>query len=319
MRVLVTGGFGFIGSRLALYLLSMGHTVRLGARLAQANRLSWLSGAEVFETDWNNVSSLKKACDGVDVVIHCSGMNASDSLANPGGAFELNGNATARLFKAANQLGVRRFIYLSTAHVYSSPLVGEINETTQPSNTHPYATSHRAGELAVLDISRDMKIKGLVVRLSNVFGSPANENANCWDLFTNNICWQAVKSGVIHIRSNPAQQRDFIPMGDVCGTLEALACYSGNSLDCQIFNVGSGKSRSLLDMASLIRSRCEYLLGFKPKLKLTYQGEEISHSIQLDFKVEKLTSLNMIKTSDPITELDQLILFCRDNIVPYKG
>ena len=73
-------------------------------------------------------------------------MNAQNCVTDPVAALEVNAVATARLLQAAIRQGAKRFIYLSTAHVYGSSLSGVITEETCPASLCPYAASHRAGE-----------------------------------------------------------------------------------------------------------------------------------------------------------------------------
>jgi len=77
------------------------------------------------------------SCDGVYVVIQAAGMNAQDCAADPVAALAFNGVATVRLVMAASRTGAQRFISLSTAHVYASPLAGTITEATYPRNLTP--------------------------------------------------------------------------------------------------------------------------------------------------------------------------------------
>src|SRR3546814_17036700 len=103
-------------------------------------------------------------------------MNAQNCAANPVEALEFNGVATARLVQAAARVGIRRFIYLSTAHVYCAPLTGTITEDTCPRNLHPYATSHLAGENAVLSAVQAGEISGMVLRLSKIGRASCGES-----------------------------------------------------------------------------------------------------------------------------------------------
>ena len=107
---------------------------------------------------------------------------------------DFNGVATKRLVEAASRAGVKKFIYLSTAHVYASPLVGTITEQTLPNNSHPYASSHLAGESAVLNADERGVIQGVVMRLSNAYGAPMHKGVNCWMLVVNDLCRQAVQT-----------------------------------------------------------------------------------------------------------------------------
>ena len=199
MRILITGGFGFVGGRLAEHLAQAGHQIVLGTRNAR-NPPVWLPQAKVAQIVWDDDCVLKRILDGVNVVIHAAGMNAQECADKPVVALEFNGVATARLIAAAVRVDVQRFIYFSTAHVYASPLVGTINEETYPRNLHPYATSHLAGEHAVLSTNKCGEIQGIVLRLSNAFGSPMHKSVNCWRLLVNDLCRQAVLMlSLIHI------------------------------------------------------------------------------------------------------------------------
>ena len=157
-----------------------------------SNPPSWLVKAEVEKITWDDDIALKRSCIGVDVVIHAAGINAQDCVSDPKAALEFNGGVTTRFVEAASKAGVWRFIYLSTAHVYSNPLVGVITEESHPSNQHPYATSHLAGDEAVLRANQLGKIQGFVFRLSNGFGAPMHKDVNCWMLLVNDLCKQAV-------------------------------------------------------------------------------------------------------------------------------
>ena len=145
LRILITGGFGFVGGRLAVHLNQAGHQIILGSRSLKKIP-SWLQKAEVTEVLWHSDNSLESICKNIDIIIQAAGMNANDSAKDPIGALHSNGVATLRLLTAACRAGVKRFVYLSTAHIYADPLVGVISENTCPKNLHPYATSHFAGE-----------------------------------------------------------------------------------------------------------------------------------------------------------------------------
>jgi UDP-glucose 4-epimerase len=271
MRILITGGGGFVGGRLAQHLHQAGHEIILGSRNA-SRPPDWLPQAEVKQTKWHDGRALEQVCNGADVVIHAAGMNAQDCLTDPVAALEFNGLATARLLEAASRSGVKRFIYLSTAHVYANPLIETITEESCPRNLHPYATSHLAGENVVLSASERGKIEGIVLRLSNAFGAPAHKDANCWVLLVNDLCRQAVQSGKLVLRSSGLQQRDFISITEVVRVATTL---STRALDVQlhgVFNVGSGVSQSVLELAQMVQQRCKLVLGFEPELQRLATG-----------------------------------------------
>ena len=310
MRILITGGFGFIGGRLGLYLQKKRHQVILGSRKARCPP-EWLPNAEVAQIDWSDSLALRQICSRVDVVIHAAGMNAKDCAEDPVAALEFNGLVTARLVEAATLVGVKRFIYLSTAHVYASPLVGNITEEACPRNLHPYATSHLAGEHAVLSAIKRGQIQGIVLRLSNAFGSPVDKHVNCWTLLANDLCKQAVQTRKLVLKSSGLQQRDFIGITAVCRVVEYLAVSNGSSMQFNIFNVGFGVSQSVLAMAQSIQKRCLQVFGFAPVLECI-QGEADGPPRTFSYCVDKITALG-IKSDyqENLVEIDNLLHFCQ--------
>jgi UDP-glucose 4-epimerase len=309
MRILITGGFGFIGGRLAQHLHEAGHDVLLGSRSAVASA-NWLPQAEVVQTDWCDGSALEQICRDVDLVIHAAGMNAGDCAADPVAALECNGLFTARLVRAATSAKVKRFIYLSTAHVYASHLVGSITEETCPRNLHPYATSHLAGENAVLSANVRGEIEGIVLRLSNAFGAPVHKGVNCWMLLVNDLCRQAVERGKTVLQTNGLQHRDFLAMSELCRLIGHICSCSFNFSENSIINIGSGTSTSVLEMGQLIQQRCAVILHSKPTLDRTKMGENEQYEM-LEYRSNGLAKIGLSAISDKGFEIDNLLRFCR--------
>jgi len=309
MRILITGGFGFLGGRLGAFLQQEGDIIRLGSR-AMHMPPKWLPAAEIIAIDWSNEDALMRACSNVDVVIHAAGMNAQESENDPVAALDFNGLATARLVAAAVKSNIQKFIYLSTAHVYSSPLEGLITESSPLNNEHPYATSHLVGERAVLGARIS---DGIVVRLSNAFGSPVDKNINCWMLLVNDLCKQAVERKRITLLSSGMQYRNFIDIKKVCWIISALI-HNKKTGYLKVLNVGGNKSITVLEMAKLIQARCEVVLGFKPGLEVgASEGEHRVYEL-LEYQSNNLDFSDLINHSDDyIFELDNLILFCKEN------
>lgn len=308
MRILITGGFGLIGGRLGQHLHQAGHQVILGSRNT-SDPPNWLPQAKAARIDWNDGRALEQICCGAEVVIQAAGMNAQDCAADPLAALEFNGLATARLLEAASLAGVKRFLYLSTAHVYASPLVGTIFEDTCPRNLHPYATSHLAGENVVLSASQRGQIEGIVLRLSNAFGAPAHQDVNCWMLLVNDLCRQAVQSGKMVLRSSGSQQRDFISITEVCLVAEHLATRDFDALWPSVFNVGSGVSQSVLEMAQLIQQRCKLVLGFEPELQRPETAADERYE-RLEYRTDNLAKMGVNMSFDNSIEIDRLLAFC---------
>ncbi len=310
MRVLVTGGFGYLGGRLAQYLVSQtGDEILLGSR-QQTEPPQWLPQAKVVQTRWDSLAGLEHICSAVDSVVHLAGMNAQDCATDPVAALELNAVATARLLQAAVRQGVKRLIYLSTAHVYGSPLTGVIIEETCPVSLHSYAASHRAGEDVVRAANQRGEIEGIVIRLSNAYGAPAHKDANCWMLLVNDLCRQAVTTQRMVLRSSGLQRRNFIPLTDACRAIDHLLHLSVQDLARDIFNVGGVWSPTVWEVACLVQERCTVALGFQPQLiRIPPQtGETVT---ELDYRFDALRQTGFQPSANKVEEIDRLLNFCK--------
>lgn len=310
MRILITGGFGFVGGRLAVHLAQAGHQIVLGSRNS-ITPPAWLPQAEVVQIKWDDGRALEHRCNGADAVIQAAGMNAQECTSDPIAALAFNGVATARLVAAASRAGVQRFIYLSTAHVYASPLVGTITEHTCPGNLQPYATSHLAGEHVVLSASQHGQIQGIVLRLSNAFGAPVHEDVNCWTLLVNDLCRQAITKCSITLRSAGVQRRDFVTLQDVSRAASHVLDLSKDHIGDGIFNIGGAWSPRVIDMADLIRARCSEVLGFIPAFICTELHEGVA-AIDLDFQIDRLLASGFVLSGNALTEIDATLLFCHE-------
>ena len=309
-RILVTGGMGFVGGRLAKHLHQAGHQIFLGSRKS-SSAPKWLPEVEVVKMSWDDRDALAAVCANVDHIIHAAGMNAEDSVANPAEALAFNGVATARLLDAGSMARVKRFIYVSTAHVYGSPLAGVITEETCPASLHPYATSHRAGEDMVRAAQQRGEIEGVVIRLSNAYGAPASSGNSCWGLLVNDLCRQAVSCNGLVLRSSGLGRRDFVPLLDVCRAVEHLLYQPVQELGGGLFNVGGEWSPTAWEVACFIQQRCEVVLGFQPKITRVPPRVE-DRVYELNYRIDSLRRMGFKLTTDPAAEVDQLLNFCQD-------
>lgn len=309
-KVLITGGCGYLGGRLAQYLASQeGYEILLGSR-RQTQPPAWLPQAKVVETQWDSTQGLQEVCSGVDCIVHLAGMNAQDCAADPATATKVNTVATAHLIQAAIRQKVKRFVYMSTVHVYGSPLAGVITEDIKPTPAHPYALSHRAGEDVVFASHQSDEIDGIVIRLSNGYGAPADKNANCWMLLVNDLCRQAATSGRLVLRSAGLQKRDFIPLYDVVRAIQHFIELPSDKYGDGIFNLGGEAIYRIIDLAELIAVRCEAVLGYRPEIERPdpVSGESFP---EFNYKIDKLKETGFGLNGSIEKEIDIALEFCR--------
>jgi len=307
MRILVAGGFGYVGGRIAQALCNAGHTVVLGTRQVVASP-AWLSSAQVMQLCWQDRAALEESCRGIDAVVHAAGMNAQDCAADPVAALEFNGVATARLVSAAVRAGVPRFVYFSSAHVYAASLEGQITERDCPRNLHPYATSHLAGEQVVFGDVGSGKIRGTVLRLSNAFGPPTWDSASCRGLLVNDLCRQVVTTGELRLRTAGTQLRDFIPLGDVGRAVQHILSGDSAMLGDGLFNLGGDAVMSVFAMAELIVARWKIHSGKDAPI---FRPEPSGPPPEpLVFSSEKLKSTGFARSCPVHQEIDATLGWC---------
>lgn len=272
---------------------------------------SWAPGAQVVVTPWESSAELENICTGVEAVVHLAGMNAGDCANDPIAAMEVNAVATGRLLRAAVRKGVKRFIFLSTAHVYGSPLMGVVSERTCPASLHPYATSHRAGEDIVWAAHQRREIEGVVIRLSNAFGAPAHPAANCWMLLVNELCRQAVAERRMVLRSSGRQRRDFITITDACRAIRHLLELPAARLEDGLFNLGGNWAPTVLEMTERLADRFAAATGHWPEI-IRQSEADGERSVPLEYQTTKIaaTGFEWIGDEGVNRELDALIQCC---------
>lgn len=310
MRILLTGGLGYLGGRLTESLLGAGqrHEIVLGTR-GTKQPPDWASQGKVVAIDWASDSSLAQACRNVDVVVHLAGMNAADCARDPAVALDVYRAGTSRLVHAAVSQGVTRFVYVSTAHVYGAALSGNVDESTKPQPRHPYATSHFAAEEVVRASRANGAIEAVVVRLSNSFGAPADASANCLTLLTNDLCQQAVRDRCMVLRTAGTQRRDFVAMSEACRAIGHLLAAPVGRLGDGLFNVGSGTALTILQMAQMAVDRVRAVLGFAPVLQVGEAVDAVGNELD-SFSVRRLIDSGFVpRPGATVEELDRLVAF----------
>ncbi len=271
MKFLITGASGFLGGRLSNFLEQKGFETIKGSRnlrlVESSKNYNWVL------TEFNNYDSLKKICEGVDFIIHAAGPNSKECIRNPLSSFDFYRSQTKNFVNAAKASKVKKFIFLSTAHVYGDQFEGLINEKSPTLNNHPYALANLEGERTVRKIFGHNPNDCIILRLSNIFGFPSRKEVNCWMLFINNICKEIVQNQTITIKSNPLIKRDFLPIMDFCEIILKLCNANLKDNQDNIINFGSGRAISLIDSAKIIKD----IYCFK-------YGKEVEFIIKEDMK-----------------------------------
>lgn len=172
MKILVTGGTGFIGSRLALRARAEGHDVRVLAQInneAEGRNRSALraGGVELVEGTVVEPATVLEAVRGMDWIFHLA---AAQDEANVGVEHfrRVNVDGTRNVFEAALTAGVGRVVHGSTVGVYGSAAHGRLSETTEPHPVNVYGITKLEGERLALSYAERVPLS--VVRISETYG-----------------------------------------------------------------------------------------------------------------------------------------------------
>ena len=309
--ILVTGGLGYLGGRLirALRRGAPGREIRILTRRPPAARPAWAEGLPVFQADLLAASDLSLALRGTETVLHLAALNEVESLADPARAVDVTVGGTLRLIGAARQAGIRRMLYLSTIHVYGHLGIGPITEGTLPAPTHPYAITHLAAEHFVLAEARRGTMGGLVFRLSNAYGCPADPQVDRWSLVFLDLCRQAARSGVLALASSGRPQRDFICIEDVGRAVEMALSWPEARWGGEVFNLGGECSLAITEVADRIAAVAQRETGCPAAVRIGAPAAP-DEDRPVDFRIDRLKAEGFAPHHDWDAEIAATLTSC---------
>jgi UDP-glucose 4-epimerase len=253
VKVLVTGGGGFIGSNLVRRLLAAGHDVRVLDNFSTGNRRNLVDVAdeiEVVEGELRSYERVHNATRGVEVVFHQGALpSVPRSVQDPLTTGAVNVEGTLNVLLAARDEGVRRVINASSSSVYGNSGTLPRVETQFPDPISPYAVSKLAGERYCVSFARVYGLETVTLRYFNVFGpnqDPTSQYAAVVPRFI-----AAVDAGEpVPIYGDGEQSRDFTYVDNV---VEAnVLAADADDASGAVLNVATGTSRSVNALADTI-------------------------------------------------------------------
>ncbi len=279
MRILMTGGAGYLGSFAAPLLLSRGHEIRIFDRFCfgeePVDPLRGHPGCEIIQGDIRRLQEAPGLLDGVDAVLHMAGLVNEPSCAiNAEMAHDVNVESTRELAMLASNAGVSRFVLASTCSVYGQGVFDVLDEASAPNPVTLYGETKRDAEQVVLGMNHG-RFEPLVGRLGSVFGvSPRMR----FDLAVNQMVATAVREQRINVYGGGRQHRSFVHIADACRAFAMLLEAPAELVRGQVFNVGDDRlNLRVADLAERIASLCHVT-------QLDYiQGDEETRSYQVDF------------------------------------
>ena len=284
MKAVVTGGAGFIGSNLVDELVNRNFKVKVLDNLSTGNFENINKKVEFLNCDLVelNQSELCDIVNGFDFVFHLSALpRITPSFTSPIEHHKANIDATLNLIKAAKKAKIKKIIFSGSSAVYGNPKNVPTSENDPIEPLNPYALQKYTAEQFGLLLGRHIEMPFISLRYMNPYGKRSFNLKNPYNAYTSviGIFENYYKSGLaLKITGDGSQRRDFIDIRDV---IQANIVLALSNIEFDIFNVGTGKTYSILEVAKMFGNNYEFIEQRKGEATITQA--DIS-------KIQKMTS-----------------------------
>lgn len=255
MKILITGGAGFIGSHLCEFLLNKKDIKKIiildNLKDGDRKNIKHLKSSKIQlkKKDINNYKSIIKYFASIDVVVHLAALSdIVPSINDPKNYLKTNIIGTMNVLEAMRAKKVNKIIYAASSSCYGLPKNFPTKETESIDTRYPYSFSKNIGEQVIIHWSRVYKIKYISLRLFNVYGTRSRTHG-AYGAALGVFLKQKISKKPLTIVGNGNQKRDFIYVSDVCEAFYKSIKSKKNNL---ILNVGSGVPKTVNYLANLI-------------------------------------------------------------------
>lgn len=271
-KVLVTGGAGFIGSHLVDELVEEGHRVEVIDKLS-TGKVENLNGKAIFHHQDINSKETDELfrLHRFDYVFHLAAeARIQQCTDDPIGSHKTNVAGTLRLLELSRKYHVQGFVFASSSSVYGDPFAGKevtpgpIDESTPYNPLTLYAAQKMAAEKYVSLYHTFYDLPTVSFRFFNVYGSQRQNDkggyVTCVAAFMRDAA-----NGRIFIDGSGEQRRDLVHVSDVVGAMVTAIANGRRALQGDVFNVGSGITLSVNDIAEIFKSALHGNLAFESR------------------------------------------------------
>ena len=270
LKILITGGAGFIGRHL-IPSLSKDHSITIYDNLSNSTKPD-LQNIEFVKGDILDFKTLVESSKEFDVVIHLAAkIDVAESVINPKDTMNVNVNGTENILKCCVENKIKKIIFASSAAVYGEQ-ENIITEETKTNPLSPYGESKLVAEEKIKKYCNENNLNAIIFRMFNVYGSgQTKQYAGVITKFSDNI----LQNISLTIYGDGKQTRDFISINDI---VEAYRYVLENIQEkkCITYNLGTGVATSITQLAKLM------LEIFKKNLEINYVEQkkgDIKHSV----------------------------------------
>ena len=250
MKILITGGSGFIGSHIVEHYQDLAAEIRVLDNLRTGYRKNLDGLRHVFlEGSVTDRDAVAKAVEGVDYVFHLAALvSVPESMAKPGECVDINVHGLLNVLEASAAAGVKKLVFASSAAIYGdNPTVPKL-ESMLPEPKSPYAITKLDGEYYLDLFNRERGLETAAIRFFNVFG-PRQDPKGAYAAAVPIFIEKALKGEDITVYGDGGQTRDFIYVKDIVGALSFAVETPGVT---GVFNAGYGGQMTINDLANKI-------------------------------------------------------------------
>ncbi|MEK9657763.1 MAG: SDR family oxidoreductase [bacterium] len=302
MNILLTGTSGFLGRFILNDLHRQGHNIIAVSR----SKHQLPKGVSFYQQDLTQDKLSLKIKEKIDLCIHLAAANEIDCQ-DAKQALMVNAWGTKQCLELAHQAGAKRFIYFSTMRVYKAQ-AGMISLDNEIDCTDDYGLTHYYAEHYVRAYQDRMNT--VIIRPSNVFGSPDDLSIDRWSLVPGCFCKEAVEKGSITLRSSGKQTRDFLPIKQLLKYINALIVQRPTEPQ-QCFNMASGTSMTIEEVAKIVQKAYEIESGKTCQIDIQSKEPKEASAISIDIKeLNKLAVTSL--TQEEVKEA--MLQSCREVI-----
>lgn len=297
-HILVTGGAGFIGSNTVRNALERGLTVSVLDSFENAviSKDDFLQlGVHVLELDIQDPRALESITSRFDAIVHLAAqVSVPKSIQDPERNHSVNVSGTEHVLQFAQKNGVKRFIFASSSAVYGDCEMMPLSESSEGELQSPYAESKLEIERKI-DTYFQQGAEFLSLRFFNVYGPKQRLDSN-YGAVVPIFVDRTLRGIQPTIYGSGSQSRDFVNVGDVARLLVDLSIGEWPQPKQSVYNVGTGRSVTISELASRIHKLSQSMFAFEPSFRPARAGD-IEHSvasieaIRRDFNWEPEVSL----------------------------
>lgn len=264
MRVLITGGAGFIGSHLVEHLIKKKDIKKiliidnlLDGTLKNLKNCLNNKKVSFFKKDIRNFKNICDTFKKIDVVIHLAALSdVVPSIQQPRHYMENNITGTINILEAMRKAKVKKIIYAASSSCYGIPKKYPTSENEKTDPKYPYAKSKLIAEQLIAHWHKVYDIDYVSLRLFNVYGPRSRTNSS-YGAALGVFIKQKLSNKPFTIIGTGNQKRDFVYVSDVCSAFYKAIKY--NKETSSIFNIGKGSARSVNEMVKILGGPKKYI------------------------------------------------------------